>query len=206
MKLGLLADIHEHVEYLKAALDQLGEAGVDRIVVLGDVFETGERIEETCELLRSADAIGVWGNHDFGLCVEPTDEIRKSYSPQVLEFFASLLPRLSLGGCHFSHLEPWLNPHKLEDLWYFDGPPHGTLRHDRIFSAIDEPIALAGHYHAWMAATPDGDLDWNGRQPLRLNDRRHFIVLGPLFAGDFAVLETDTAVITPGRVRSAPTT
>ncbi len=54
MKLGLITDIHEHVELLRSALDQLRREQVDKIVMLGDVFEMGERMQETCELLADA--------------------------------------------------------------------------------------------------------------------------------------------------------
>jgi hypothetical protein len=47
MKLGLLTDIHEQVDLLQIALDRFGQEQVDRSVVIGDVFETGERIEES---------------------------------------------------------------------------------------------------------------------------------------------------------------
>ncbi len=65
MKLGIITDIHEHVECLRAVLDELA-GQVDRIVMVGDVVETGERIEETCQLLSDAGVVGVWGNHDYG--------------------------------------------------------------------------------------------------------------------------------------------
>ena len=51
MRLGLIADIHERVEFLRAAFDRFRQEQVDRVVVLGDVFEAGERIEETCIFL-----------------------------------------------------------------------------------------------------------------------------------------------------------
>jgi predicted phosphodiesterase len=44
MKYGLLADIHESVEWLTAAIRHLVAAGVDELVVLGDIFETGQRL------------------------------------------------------------------------------------------------------------------------------------------------------------------
>jgi len=59
MKLGLITDIHEHVEYLRTALDQFRRKGVEQVVVIGDVFEMGVRIEETCQLLAGAKVIGV---------------------------------------------------------------------------------------------------------------------------------------------------
>jgi predicted phosphodiesterase len=62
MKLGILADIHEHVDELRQAIEKLQKQAADRFVVLGDVFEMGKRIEETVHLLRDVEAVGVWGN------------------------------------------------------------------------------------------------------------------------------------------------
>ena len=82
--------IHEHVDSLQWALDLFCTKGVEQVVVIGDVFEMGERIEQTCDMLSQAKAVGVWGNHDFGLCFQPDDEIRARYSATVL-----LLPRIN---------------------------------------------------------------------------------------------------------------
>ena len=68
-------------------------------------------------MLAEAKAIGVWGNHDFGLCVDLDDDIRAKYPSVVIDFMASLRPRLDVGGCHFTHVEPWLNPEEVADLW-----------------------------------------------------------------------------------------
>jgi predicted phosphodiesterase len=68
MKIGILADIHESLTNLRWALDVLHEQDPDRLVVLGDVFELGHRLRETVDLLAHDGAVGVWGNHDFGLC------------------------------------------------------------------------------------------------------------------------------------------
>src|SRR5262245_47172919 len=118
MKLGLLADIHEQTEQLRKAIDVLQQHGADRFVVLGDVFEMGKRIEETVGLLHEVEAVGVWGNHDVGLCFDLGEEVRQRYSAAVLTFMGTLQPRLEIDGCLFTHVEPWLDPHKIEDLWY----------------------------------------------------------------------------------------
>ena len=65
MRIGLLADIHEDVEALEAAIARCREAGVDCLVTLGDIFETGEHFADAVDLLRDADVSGVWGNHEF---------------------------------------------------------------------------------------------------------------------------------------------
>src|SRR5205807_5667644 len=103
MKIGILADIHEDIEALTRALDRLRRETVDRVVMLGDLFDTGDRVEPTVELLADAGAVGVWGNHDLGLCHEPSERTRGRYSPRVFAFTETLRPRLELEGCLFSH-------------------------------------------------------------------------------------------------------
>ncbi len=58
VKLGLLTDIHEHVEYLETALRVFRHEAVDHIVVIGDIFQTGEHISETCQMLTEAGTVG----------------------------------------------------------------------------------------------------------------------------------------------------
>ncbi len=60
MRLGILADIHEDLVHLRAALERFQQERVDRVVVLGDILCTGEGLRPTVALLRSVDAVGVW--------------------------------------------------------------------------------------------------------------------------------------------------
>lgn len=145
MRLGLIADIHERVEFLRAALEGCRQEQVEQIVVLGDIFETGERIEETCRLLAEANAVGVWGNHDFGLCDNPSDKVRAKYPAAVVEYMTPLRPRLELDGCYFAHVEPWLDPEDIHDLWFVKGPPDSDGRLDQIFRAVPHRLIFAGH-------------------------------------------------------------
>jgi hypothetical protein len=114
VRLGLLADIHEEVGWLELALGRFRRERVDRVVVLGDVCCTGERLGPAVDLLRTAEAVGVWGHHDFGLCRAPGPRLRQKYPGPVLDFLAGLLPRLEVGECLFTHVEPWLDPHAVD--------------------------------------------------------------------------------------------
>ena len=203
MKLGIITDIHEHVEVLRAVLDELTGHEVERIVMVGDVFETGQRIEETCQLLSNAGVVGVWGNHDFGLCYDVSEETRERYSQEVIQYMGSLKPRLEMGDCLFTHIEPWLDPTVIEDLWFFGGPPTEGERLDLIFDAVPHRLIFAGHYHRWILASPTAILDWNGESPIHLADGRYFVVVHALFAGHYAILDTETSELVPGRVASA---
>jgi Icc-related predicted phosphoesterase len=51
MKLGLVADIHEEVDYLREALGLLRHEAVDQVVFIGDLVGMAIRLEETCRLL-----------------------------------------------------------------------------------------------------------------------------------------------------------
>ena len=198
MKLGLITDIHEHVEFLRLALDRFANIQVDQVVVIGDVCEMGKRLEETCRLLSDVKAIGVWGNHDFGLCVTPDDHARAKYSAAVIDYMTSLRPRMEVGNCHFAHVEPWLNPEDVADLWYFEGPPDEHQNLGRIFDAVPHRIMFAGHYHKWLLVTPQGIADWRGDSPIRLSgDDRYFVVVGALCEGWSATFDTDTSELIP---------
>ncbi len=201
MKLGLFTDIHEHVENLRSALRHFTKERVDQVIVLGDVFEKGQRINETCRLLAAANAIGVWGNHDYGLSFRPSKEIRAKYSPDVIEYMTSLRPRLDIDGCHFTHVEPWLDPENESDIWYYEGLPGDRRKLKRIFNAVPNRLVFAGHFHKWLLASPGEIDDWQGGYPIRLHDGRYFVVLGPLCEEQYAIFDTDTSELIPFKVQ-----
>ena len=198
MKLGLLADIHEQTDQLRKAIDVLQAHGAERFVVLGDVFEMGKRLEETVSLLRQIQAVGVWGNHDFGLCFDPSEWVRKRYSTGVLEFMGSLQPRIEIDDCLFTHVEPWLDPHKVEDLWYFDGPPDSPEKLARSFAAVRNRVMFIGHMHRWLLGTPDGVLPWRGERELHLDfANRYLVVVHAVCDGKCALFDTETNDLIP---------
>ncbi len=200
MRIGLLADIHESVELLRLALDRLARESVDRWVVLGDIFEAGQRIDETVSLLNSVGATGVWGNHDIGICWDIDDATRARYSPTVLEYAARLRPKLRIGDLLFQHVEPWLDASKIEDLWYFDGYPTTAEQIRRGFAADDHRISFHGHYHRWMLGTDDGVADWSGDRPIALQpSRRHFVVVHAVCMGNAAIFDTESNELRPYR-------
>jgi hypothetical protein len=201
MRLGLLADIHEHTDHLRRAIAVLREHGADGFLVLGDVFEMGKRLEETVELLQPIGAVGVWGNHDFGFCRGPRDELRQRYSASTLSFMSSLEPRLEIEDCLFSHVEPWLDPHRIEDLWYFDGLPDSPEKLGRSFAAVGHRVLFIGHLHRWLIGTPEGVLPWRGEVEIGLDRaRRYLVVVHAVCEGCCALFDMETDSLTPFHV------
>jgi hypothetical protein len=163
VRIGILADIHEAIAPLQRALAEFRSRGVDQVVSLGDACDTFSpvgRASEVVALLREAHAVGVWGNHDFGLCDEVTEELRRRAQPALLEYMTTMQPHLVLEGCRFSHVEPWLDARKLEDLWYFEGLPDTSERAGRSFGAVPERHLFVGHLHRWLVMTLGGQLNW----------------------------------------------
>lgn len=201
MRIGVVTDVHDAVEELAAALAVLRGEGVDAVVSLGDAtdqFGPRHRAGEVAALLRAAGARAVWGNHDCGLCRDVDPLARAKYTPDALAYFASAGPRVVLGGCHFSHVEPWIDADDPAALWHYDGLPRTPETLDRTFAAFAQRAAFVGHHHRWFATTAVGALDWNGDEPLRLDAaERYLIAVAPVFQGAFAVVDTVAGVVVP---------
>jgi predicted phosphodiesterase len=198
MKLGILADIHEQTRELRKAIDVLHQHGAERFVVLGDVVDTGKRLEQTVDMLRQIQAVGVWGNHDVGLCFDPSEDVCHCYSADVLTFMGGLQPHLEIDGCLFTHVEPWLNPHLIEDLWYYHGPPDTAEKLAQSFGAVPQRILFMGHLHRWLLGTPEGLLPWRGEQRVGLHGQnRYLVVVHAVWEGRCALFDTETGDLTP---------
>lgn len=198
MKLGLVTDIHEHVEHLQTAIAHFEQEQVDQIVFIGDAFEMGKRLEQTAQLLSDCRAVGVWGNHDFGLCNEPSESVQRQFSPAMFEFFNSLKPQMEIEDCLFCHVEPWLNANDISEIWYFKKEPTRAEALERSFSVTDRRVIFIGHFHRWLAATPGGPREWDGNTPILLDaPERHFVVIGACCEGRYAVYDTEECLLTP---------
>lgn len=211
MRIGIVTDIHDEVALLAQALTVLREQSVDAIVTLGDstdLFGKWNKARAVAQLLREAGVVGVWGNHDYGLCRNVKEETQFDHLRATLDYYATLQPRYELGGCHFSHIEPFLDPERAEDLWTFEGRPEDEDRTAKSFAAIAHRAAFLGHFHRWLAMTESGRVDWDGSTPLHFEpDKRYLVVVAPLFRGEFAVIDTDRWILTPHKLspRETPT-
>ena len=203
MLLGIVTDIHDKVDNLVHALSKFRHAGVERVICLGDAFNTfrpGEAGAEVCRLLSSVDAIGVWGNHDAGVSLLPSEHIIKYSDSRVLTYAATLQGQLILGDAHFTHVEPWLNPKKLEDLWYSDGPPDTIEKAQRSFDAVPERYLFMGHFHRWLVMTPRQRVEWKAEGSLFLKaSHQYLIVVAAVFNGWCALFDTEARELIPVR-------
>lgn len=176
MRFGILADIHGHVDKLRQAVDMLRREHVDQFIVLGDLIFNSEHATETVAILTECGATGVWGNHELALCVEPDDEIRATYTPAVLDYFGTLTPRLELGDVLLSHTLPTSDPTD-PMAYYLEPHPFLAEARDECFRQYSQHAMITGHFHKWFAATPAGQLVWEGRQPLVLHPETRYLII-----------------------------
>ncbi len=191
---------------LRSALRVFDQHGVDQLVVLGDLAQWGENLIESAILCAEAHAAGVWGNHDFQLCkraAERDPETLEKYPEPVVELLASLRPRLEIGGCLFTHVEPWLDMEDERHLWYIDGIPDSMDKIRRSFRAVPDQFMFVGHFHRWQIADNFEILDWSGQEPIVLNkDRRYLIVCGAVCLGQCGIFDTDSRELIPINVET----
>ncbi len=201
MRIGIVTDIHDETALLADVLATLRADGVDAIVSLGDTSDLHGKWQDVAgvaALLKRYGAVGVWGNHDHGLCRDVGDDARAHFPAAALDYLATMQPRLELGGCHFSHVEPWLDPEKVEDLWCFEGRPEDDDRYPKSFAAFRHRAAFMGHCHRWLAVTEVGRVAWDGTTTLHFAPgKRYLVVVAPVFNGAFAVLDTERWVLEP---------
>jgi hypothetical protein len=201
MRIGIVADIHEAIEPLQRALAEFRSHGVDQVVSLGDACDPllkEDRASEVVELLQKCRAIGVWGNHDFSLCGEANNANLQRYSPEVLNYMATMMGHLVLEDCRFSHVEPWLDANSLECLWYYEGHPDTPAKAQRSFQTFPERCFFIGHHHRWLIMSPDGEVPWNGREPLQLNrNSRYLMVMAAVCRGWCAIYDTSNSILIP---------
>ena len=197
MRVGLLADIHEAVEPLRVAIAELTSRNVESFVMLGDVLDSGERMDETVALLSALPGARVWGNHDFGLCGVLHPSVRDRYSTAVLEYFATLQPSVTLDGVRFQHIDPHLDPRQIEHLWQFSS---ATERIEG-FARCSEARVFVGHLHAWEIYTPEARIPWNGEGTFSYHpEQRYLTVVHAVVDGWCAVYDSEADVIEPIRV------
>ncbi len=134
LRLAVLADIHGNLPALEAALDDVAQQGVDRIVIMGDLADRGPFPREAVELVAATPAVVIQGDNDLDVlviaCGSPPEGWQDSLQFAPLRWTAS-----RLGAEHLAYLAKRPAAYRLDPL---DLPPmrfvHGSPRR------ADEPV------------------------------------------------------------------
>ncbi len=83
-RFGLLGDIHAEDERLATALELFEDEHVDRVLFVGDVVDGDGDVDRCCELLASAGALGVRGNHERWLLAGTMRSLPRAHTRDAL--------------------------------------------------------------------------------------------------------------------------
>lgn len=156
MKIGIVSDIHGHIEPLKRAFALFESRGVDQIICAGDLVDGGWEDEAVVDYIRTHNIISVRGNHDRMASADEVEyanidvgdgDIVDSLNSYRMQYLNSLptIRRFDWDRKNIllAHGAPWSDTEHV-----FPNSPVGTL--SRIFSESNADIVILGHTHIPM--------------------------------------------------------
>lgn len=188
-----VGDVHACADELEALLTQ---AGADRVILLGDVFNKGPKPDETWALVKSVGAESVLGNHDLRV-IECAEAGERRAPPEAVIWLRSL-PLVIQG-------DGWVAVHGGIDP---DKGVQGTTREQAVNMRrwpMDDPEA-----DFWWRSYAGADLVLYGHDAVRgLQDHRPRTLgldTGCVYGGQLTgyLLETDTLIAVPARQAYLP--
>ncbi len=185
---GIFADVHGAQRTLASALADCWAAGVEQIVLLGDLFDRAEQAEGCALALRGWPTIGVWGNHEREIVQRAAED--GVLSRRTVCLLTGLTEELSIEDVCLIHEAPqWGRADTLARLAI---PVASSAAHVDLGPAR---ITFAGHTHHRAARDERGPLDL-GRGSLTLAPHRRYLINpGALLAGQYAIWNRETAVV-----------
>ena len=159
MKVGLVSDVHNNVEMLRYALDQL--RGADLIISLGDLVSQYRVSPEVISLARAAGLQGIAGNHEKAILAPCGFPVRGKLAPEDLAYLESLPAqlRLELDGRSVlaAHGSPWDDPTSMSCVYVYESDLEALAR----LRAEPADVVLLGHTHLAMAVRLADKLAFN---------------------------------------------
>lgn len=89
---GVIADVHGNLHALRATLERLTAAGIERLLCLGDVIGYGPHPVECAELVASLEPVAVAGNHEHAALGLLSDERFTASARRSLAWTRETLP------------------------------------------------------------------------------------------------------------------
>lgn len=184
---ALVSDVHGAAGTLERALDECRREGVETVALLGDLFDRPEQADACAAALAGWCVVGVYGNHEREIALQA--EAQGGLRPETVALLSSLREHVVACDVCFTHEAAHWGQH------------HGPLARLLGTATHHEPCASArltfvGHSHVRAARNEHGALDIaRGRLELA-PQRRYLINPGALTAGQFAIWNRTTDVVT----------
>jgi putative phosphoesterase len=156
VKLGVVSDVHNHVDALGYALQHM--QGCETVLSLGDLVSEYRVDPEIIRLAREHQVLGILGNHEKTILMHPGSRLREHLAPDDLRYLLDLPAnrQLSAAGRQVAvaHGAPWDDPqdYRCEYVFARDAAQVKRLR------AVPADIILLGHTHVPMTVRLDDRL------------------------------------------------
>jgi len=149
MRVGVVSDVHNNVEALTYALDHLRDCDV--VLSLGDLVSDYRVSPAILDMARDAQLLGIAGNHEKSVLVNPGSRLRESLASDDLAYLQALpaTRQLELDGRRIllAHGAPWDDPASYRCQYVL---AHDTASLERIADG-GRDLVLLGHTHVPMA-------------------------------------------------------
>jgi predicted phosphodiesterase len=154
MRLGIISDVHGNRYALESVLRTLDDAGIDRLVCLGDVVGYGPDPEACLDLILERDPVMVLGNHEEAL-LDPTVAVGfREVAREAIDWTRRRLRTLRPDLMERLGRVPGMAYIGSAVMCVHDSPIPGGARYlvdDAkalpAFQGVDVPICLIGHTH-----------------------------------------------------------
>ncbi len=150
MKVGVVSDVHNNVEALTYALDQLRDC--DLLLGLGDLVSDYRVDPRIPRLVNEWGLVTIAGNHEKSILLHPGSQIRARLSVETLDFLRDLptAREIALDGrqVHVAHGAPWDDPTDYRCVYVIERD-HAAL--GRVATTTRADLVLLGHTHRAMA-------------------------------------------------------
>lgn len=162
MKIAVISDIHGNLEAFRQVLADIGEAGAEKIVCLGDVIGYGPEPEEVVRMIVELGIPTVMGNHEWAVSdvqhlnwFNPVARLSlvmtmNMLSESSVKFISDLEPSIVSDNCRFVHGFPPKSINK-----YLFQVSDGDIR--TFLRDASESICFVGHTHDLEIIGYDGE-------------------------------------------------
>ena len=153
MKIGIVSDIHGHLEPLQRAVSLFVSREVDLVICAGDLVDGGWDDDAVVDYIRSSNIVSVRGNHDREAASNQIDfyDLDGDFEDEIGSYRIQYLDSLPL-SCSFlwegvtvylTHGAPWSDTHHV-----FPNASAATCQ--RVIDTAEADIVILGHTHIPM--------------------------------------------------------